>query len=206
MSKKVLNISGLLFLAVLFSQSVFAQERFKAGITAGLNASQIRGDATGGYNKLGIVAGLRAITVFTERTDLTIELTYSQRGSRNDSSEPTQIQINLNYIEVPFIFHYKDWLIEDKDYYKVQAAFGLTFSRLLKGEHDNRIGDIVEKTSDWISNDIGMLLGAEFFFNQHWSLSGRWNTSFNLLSEAKNSPSKNTLRGYFISFRVNYTF
>ncbi len=206
MLKKVIHLSGWLIFTLLLAQPVFSQQRFKAGITAGLNASQIRGDATGGYNKLGIAAGLRAITVFTDRTDLTIELTYSQRGSRNDPSEPTEIQINLNYVEVPFIFHYKDWLMEEQNYYRVQAAAGLSFSRLLKAEHDDRRGVVEEKTSDFNSNDIGLILGAEFFFTQHWSLSGRWNTSFNLLSDADVSPSRNTLRGYFLSFRLNYTF
>lgn len=206
MSKKIFTLLGLLLFTLLLSQDVFAQQRFKAGITAGLNAAQIRGDASAGYNKLGIVGGLRAIAVFTDRTDLTIELTFSQRGSRNDPNEAQLIQIDLNYVEVPFIYHYKDWLHEEGDYYRVQAAVGLTFSRLLKAEHDDRIGNVVEKTSDFKSNDIGLLLGAEFFINKHWSISGRWNSSFNLLSEGNNSPTKNELRGYFLSFRLNYTF
>jgi hypothetical protein len=188
------------------SQNLEAQQRFKAGLTFGLNAAQINGDNTGGYNKLGIVGGLRAITVLTEKSDLSIELLYSQRGSRNDKAEPINIRIDLNYIEIPVTYNFKDWYIEDEGYYKVQAVGGLAFSRLLRADVEDAFGVTAEATDDFNTNDIGIVLGAEFFLSKHWSLSGRWTSSFNLLSDAENSPSSNSLRGYFLSFRINYTF
>jgi hypothetical protein len=205
MFRKVL-INSSIFFSILIAQDLSAQQRFKAGIVAGVNAAQIRGDNTGGFNKLGLVGGLRAIAVLTDKTDLSMELTYSQRGSKNDKNEPVNIQIDLNYIEVPVTYGVKDWYIEDGDYYKVQASGGLAYSRLLKATTQDLTGPQKDVTEEFSTNDFGIVLGAEFFLNKHWSLSGRWISSFNLLAEAENSPSKNSLRGYFLSFRINYIF
>jgi len=198
-------VAGLFALLVL-PFGLTAQQRFKAGLVAGVNASQINGDNTGGYNKLGLLGGLRVITVLSEKSDVSIELAYSQRGSKNDKSEPVDIRIDLNYIEVPVLYTYKDWLDESGDYYKVQALGGLAFSRLLKGTVEDSASPPKEITGDLRSNDLSLVLGVEFFFTKHWSLSGRWHSSLNKLATAEKSPTKIDLRGYFFTFRVNYIF
>lgn len=206
MFRKIFITTITFFTLLLFSQNSNAQQRFRAGLTAGVNLSQIQGDKTGGYNKMGLVGGLRVLTLLTEKSDLSVELLFSQRGSRNDKSEPFIIQIDLNYVEVPFTYNYKDWYDEEGDYYKVQATGGFAFSRLLDATHEDSTGKPVDMTGDFNTNDVGIVLGAEFFFSKHWSISGRWTSSFNKLSNAENSPTSTELRGYFLSFRTNYIF
>ena len=195
-----------LFTFLLLAQDSDAQQRFRAGLTAGVNLSQIHGDKTGGYNRIGLVGGLRVLTLLTEKSDLSVELLFSQRGSKNDKSEPFIIQIDLDYVEVPFTYNYKDWYDEEGDYYKVQATGGFVFSRLLNATHEDSSGRQVDMTGDFNTNDFGIVLGAEFFLSKHWSISGRWTSSFNKLSDSENSPTLTELRGYFLSFRTNYIF
>ena len=39
------------------------RQRFKAGVIAGITAAQIDGDASAGYNKVGLQGGLRGIVL-----------------------------------------------------------------------------------------------------------------------------------------------
>ena len=82
MSKLIIPIVLLISLTffLFFSGNTTAQQRFKAGVIGGLNASQIQNDDVGGYRRLGIQGGLRAITIFTDKIDLFFEILYSQRG------------------------------------------------------------------------------------------------------------------------------
>jgi len=202
---RIFHRSVFLFLFILTVQQIHAQ-RFRAGVVAGLNASQIRGDDTGGYNKLGFVGGLRGIIVLTDRSDLSIELLYSERGSKNDSQEPVDIEINLKYAEVPILFNYKDWYVEDGNYYRVQASAGFSFSRLLDATSAGSTSKYINETGNFTDNDFSFVIGGEFFFNRHLALGFRWNSSFNKLFKNDNARGKNSLRGYFLSFRTAYIF
>jgi len=199
-----LRVIALLWLAFAFLPLLSAQQRFKAGFTAGLNASQIQGDDTGGYNKLGLVGGLKGIAVLGERSELSLELTYSQRGSKNDKAEPVDIVIRLAYAEVPVLFNYKDWYVEDGDYHRVMGSIGFSYGRLLSAESEGLTSKYIDETDNFTKDDFSFVVGAEFFFQPRLSLGIRWNSSFNKLFHNDHAPGKNELRGYFLSFRLNY--
>ncbi len=203
------KISLAFFLLLCFSlQSIHAQaqQRFKAGLLFGLNASQIRGDESAGYNKLGLHGGLRAVAVLKERMDLSIELLYAQRGSylKGGISTAGDLKINLQYAEVPVLFTYKDWLHEEDNYYKIQASGGFSYGRLLSVKAEGSFHD--EETEHFNTNDISFTIGAEYFTNRHFSIGARWTTSLNLLYNHKHNVNLDSLRGYFLSFRGAYIF
>lgn len=190
-----------------FQQNATAQQRFKAGLVVGLNASQIKGDDSAGYNKLGLVGGLRAVTVLKDKTDLILELLYSQRGSFDNGQQffNGDLSIKLNYVEIPIMIAYKDWYKEDDDYYKVQVTGGLTFSRLLNSAAEGSRHDA--ELPNFNNNDYGITIGADFFLNKHFALGGRWNRSINLLyNNSKHDKSIPSLVGYFLSFKGMYIF
>ncbi|MFT4762797.1 MAG: hypothetical protein ACI9XO_001145 [Paraglaciecola sp.] len=208
--KKNSGIYIIIMFCVIFTTDLSAQNRFKAGVVAGINVAQIRGDDTGGFNKAGLVAGIRAITILQEKMDVSLELLYSQRGSRTNKAEENlfrDVEIDLNYIEVPVLFNYKDWLNEEDNFYHVQASIGFAYSRLISAaaagftnEHENEI----ENFND---DDFSFVVGAEYFITPKFSISGRWATSINLLYDnEKHNPNINGLRGHFLSFRTNYLF
>ncbi len=207
---KKFYFTGLTVLALFaFIENTTAQERFKAGLVFGLNASQILGDDIGGYNKLGLQGGLRAITVLEEKMDVSFELLYSQRGSYSKYSSPRcpngDVKINLQYIEVPVLFSYKDWLHEEDGYYKVQASAGFSYGRLLGA---NALGTCHDDLTDkFNTNDFSFTCGVDYFSSEHLGFGVRWSRSLNLLyNKDKHDPGRNSLRGFFLSFRGAYIF
>ena len=200
---------SIIFISIAFA-TANAQQRFQAGILGGLNVSQIRGDDTGGFNKIGLVGGLRVNTILTEKMDVTLELAYSQRGSRSDRNEQlngVDVEIDLRYVEVPVLYNFKDWLDEEEDYYKVQASIGFAYARLINVDALGDTNEHASETENFAKDDFSFMIGAEYFIGPKFSISARWGTSINLLyNNQKNNPNINGLRGHFLTFRGNYFF
>lgn len=198
---KIKSSFFILFSLFLISFCQAQEARFGAGIVGGLNASQILGDDTGGYNKLGLQGGLRGIAHLKDRTDLYVELLYSQRGSYQKGI----IKINLEYVEVPIVFTFKDWLDEEEGFYKVAANIGFSYGRLLSASAEgSKHDDLVDQFN---VNDFSFTGGVEYFTRKNFSFGVRWSKSFNLLyNKDKHDPGRNSLRGFFLSFRGVYTF
>lgn len=197
----------LLFAFFLLAQNVVAQQRFKAGLIFGLNASQIRGDEFAGYKKLGLHGGLRATAMLNEKMDLVIEMLYSQRGSFQSLplSPAGDMKINLQYAEVPIMVSYKDWYKEEEEYYKVQAVSGFSYGRLIEASAIGSFHDT--EVENFNSNDVSIALGADVFLTKHFAIGGRWTRSLNLLfNNKKHNPNLDALLGYFLSFRGMYVF
>ena len=204
----------LIFFTVFICGNVLSQQRFKAGLIAGLNASQILRDDVGGYNRLGIQGGLRAVAVLTNRTDVLFEILYSQRGSYDKIGSPKcyngPLEISTKYIEVPVMATIKDWFHEEDDYYRIQVSGGFSYGRLISA---SAIGSCHDDLTDLFNkNDISFTLGAEYFSSKHLSFGMRWSRSINLLYNRKNGEeltiprNENSLRGFFLSFRGAYIF
>ena len=192
------------------SNEMAAQQRFKAGAIFGLNASQIQLDDVGGYKRLGLQGGLRAITILSEKSDLIFELLYSERGSRESNGSPTcfnggALNISTKYVEVPVLITFKDWM--EEDFYKIQVSGGFSFSRLLSASSEGSCHD--DLTDLFKDNDFGVTLGAEYFTNRHLSFGMRWSRSITLLYKREYGlpdRNENSLRGFFLSFRGAYIF
>jgi hypothetical protein len=211
MSKNNSILCAILVVCAIFSTNLSAQNRFKAGIVAGINVAQIRGDDTGGFNKIGLVGGVRAITILEEKMDVSMELLYSQRGSRTSSTEETRlgrdVEIDLDYVEVPVLFNYKDWLNEEDNFYHVQASIGFAYSRLINSAAAGNTNEHETEIENFNDDDFSFVIGAEYFISPKFSISARWVTSINLLyNNEKHNPNLNGLRGHFLSFRTNYLF
>ena len=188
--------------------TLHAQQRFKAGVVLGLTAAQINGDNSANFNKLGINAGLKVNTILTDRSDVIIELLFSQRGSQTEllrNSGRQQQIIHLDYIEVPIIFNYKDWLDDKEDFYKMHFHAGISYGRLFNTRFDNSPLD--EAGPFFRENDFSWLAGITFFTNEHIGIFARYNRSINLLFRSTSAnPNTNSLLGHFLSFGGNYVF
>ena len=85
-------------------------QQFHGGITAGLVGSQVAGDTYSGYNKAGIFLGGFVSIDVSEKSALHMELTYFQKGSRENPTEKNAYRsyiLRLNYIEFPVFYQYK---------------------------------------------------------------------------------------------------
>ncbi|MEY4934462.1 MAG: hypothetical protein RIS64_821 [Bacteroidota bacterium] len=207
------------FLFSMVSQPLSAQNRFKGGAILGFNASQMDGDQAAGYHKVGLNIGLRAIILLKPKMDLTLDILYSQRGSRTTEYEAIEFRsVTTHYLEVPVLFHYKDWLESDKNggsYYRASIEAGISYGRLFNTTANDAFKLLfyhpLEKDK-LAKNDLSLTGGITFMFTPHWGLAARMTQSLNRLYDPNlylTDPvlsSYNALRGYFVSFQTIYIF
>lgn len=196
------------WISTLAWQSQAQEQRFRAGINVGVTAAQINGDNSASFNKLGFTAGVRTHILLTEKSDVVVEILYSQRGSRTElvrnTGSPQEI-IHLNYIEVPVFYTLKDWYQEDDEYYKMQFQAGLSFGRLFSTRFDQSplepAGPFFRKT------DLSWLGGVTLHVSRPLGFYARYTRSINLLF--KNNPSNpnaNSLLSFYLTFGGVYVF
>jgi len=207
--------SPILVIFLLFFSLVANSQTFKAGAFVGLTASQINGDDSAGYNKPGLEGGLKVLVNLKEKTDLSLELQYSQRGAKEESNlnNTPQATYQTDYIAVPIIYSYKDWIAEE--YFRLHFHGGLSFGRLVRSELKNDI-DNTDFLSCWRKNDFSILVGATYFLNENFGITVRYNRSLRLLYNNNqvfdpmenpcNSINTNSLAPHNLSFLALYLF
>lgn len=201
---KILFRFVILFVLSLSHNLSFAQG-FSAAALLGVNASQIDGDDSAGYNKVGLTGGFKLFYPVTEKGDLSMELLYSQRGSRSALSlgGGNTFYIKLDYIELPVSFVYKDWYMEDDKYYKVHAEAGLSYGRLF--QTGSNISLYEEQPENFVKDDISYLASIAYRFNRNWGFTMRYTRSFRKLFKSE-ITGLTGLQSYFLTFRGEYHF
>jgi hypothetical protein len=156
----------ILFLAIVLVPAFAIAQKgtFKAGLIGGFNASQIDGDDLAGYNKGGLHAGGFVAVQIKERWRPSIEVLYTQKGSRNSSDElliKSYSRIALDYVEIPVMMNYVD------DGFMLNA--GLSFSRLVRIQDLtlDEIPSIDEEGNNVRKNSANFLAGIGYFVNNH---------------------------------------
>ena len=193
---------------LLLSSAVLGQRTFGATLLAGFNASQIDGDDYAGFNKVGLNVGIRGDILLSEKMQVGMELIWSQRGSRSEllagQSGVPQLKIDLDYVQVPVLFKYNDWYIEDGDYYRVHAFTGLSYGRLMRAKAENSFFE--GQTELFRKNDIGFHIGAGYLFNENLALTIRFNRGLTLLFDRRDNPlvARSHLTRY-LTFRLEYS-
>jgi hypothetical protein len=207
------------------SRSKRNQQRFKAGAFLGLNASQIDGDQRQGYGKVGLQTGLRGVAVLDERNELSIELAFSQRGSKStrrssssstrflNSSASRPLQIDLTYADASFF--YNILLSESyKGHYGLHLHTGLTFSRLLGVEvAESRLpsaqGTSYEDLEPFFrSNSLNWIFGGTLYPIEELGFTIRHGLELTPFFKREDYPQAEMkhLLQYFLSFHAVYMF
>lgn len=205
------------YLILLLPFMINAQEegiaqRFKAGLVVGLNTAQIDGDDSAGFHKFGLVGGLRGVTILNDKMELSIEMLFSQRGSRTSNNRNVNVlpfKISLNYVEVPVIFNYLDWLEEDGEYHKLHFHAGASYSRLISFDIDDGSlnSTLVQLGNFFRDNDVSILAGATFYATKHLGITARYSRSlYPIFERTDDSPNADSLIGYFFTFHTVYMF
>ncbi len=213
------SMGRILFLAMLTAictvQHTMAQESiFGLHAVLGANASQISGDQLAGFDKVGLHLGLRGTVELSEKAGFSVELLYSQRGSRpdifNDVVDP-DINITLRYLDLPVYLTYADWYDVEQGYHKAFGLTGLSYGRLIEAstfDHFNTGDEDLDLlVKEFNSNDISWLFGFGFRLSNHFIVSARYTRSINwLLNARKKELNASSLRTYFLTFRGEYVF
>lgn len=202
MKKIKLYTAVLLGLLIGLSTSSQAQQGFKGGLILGTNFSQIDGDMLAGYDKVGLSAGLRLSYPIKPQMDLSLEMLYSVRGSQEklfgDGNSGVG-KTSLRYLELPFVFSYKDWHMADENYHKVKVDAGLSAGYLFDVDSDNLIyRDDIGNLREY---DVSWLAGISYNFTRHIGTTVRYNRS--LVDLYKGDI---LLVSYFVTLRLDYNF
>lgn len=156
-------------------------QEFHGGITAGLVGSQVAGDTYSGFKKAGIYAGGYVGWEFTKHSGLQLELTYFQKGSRENPTEKNnydQYLFRCNYIELPVLYQYK------VNKFIVEAGPSLGFNVGYFEERDGIIISDQEGHNKPAPVTLQLNVGLRFFISKKLGVDFRYNFSLlNIRSE-----------------------
>ncbi len=146
---------------ITISTSLSAQI-IKGEALLGLNLTQIEGDQVAGFKKFGLNIGAGVLIPFKKKWDVSMEVTFNQKGSREgNQSKSTDTLDNvykarLNYVEIPLLIHFTD-----KDFLTIGGGFA--WGRLV-GVQEWEHGSIVESTTvnsgTFNKNDFSYIIDA----------------------------------------------
>ncbi len=132
---------------------------FRGGLKAGLSASEVSGDRSGGLNKLGLFASVYTDYRVSERSYWHLELMYIQKGSREfNDPDPDDLRQSpfrdytfaLQYVEIPVMFKI-DFPIMGRLRHTqyLSGEIGFSVSKVIGHAETNDFGvDITEMMAD----------------------------------------------------------
>ncbi len=153
---------------------------FSGGLILGCNFTQVDGDTYFGYHKLGLNAGGVVYVHFTEKLGASMELLYSQKGSRGEDiawspafgNFVAKYFMDLNYVEVPLTLHY---IYHD---YDIEA--GISYARLITSDEwiqSDRYVIIDPELNRFNTSDLNYIFGATHKLYQKLYINARFQYS-----------------------------
>jgi hypothetical protein len=154
-------INKLFFAAMLLMLCNMAiAQRFKGGILAGMNATQVEGDIYRGYHKPGAVGGFYVETDLAPAIFMGMEIKYSQKGSRKKVTEkdPEKYIMRLGYIDIPV---YAAFRTNDRG----SVVAGLSTGFLIHSLEMDNYGEFADEDQNAFNTiDLQPFLGFQFDF------------------------------------------
>lgn len=180
---KLLKNFLLASIFILANLSVNAQE-FHGGVTMGLVGSQVAGDTYSGFGKAGMFAGGYVGWEFTEHSGIQLELTYFQKGSRENPTEKNNYDYYLfrvGYIELPVLYQYKI------NRFIVEAGPSLGFALSYFEENEVEVISNLQGYNAPAPITFQLNIGLRYFITQKFGADFRYN--FSLWGIRKNQAS-----------------
>jgi len=164
----------LIFFTLFLTGNILSGQEFHGGITTGLVGSQVAGDTYSGFGKAGLFLGGYVAWEFTEHSGIQMELTYFQKGSRENPTEENNYDYYLfrvNYLELPVLYQYK---IKN---FIVEAGPSLGF--LVGYFEENEVEVISDKQgyNKPASVTYQMNIGLRYFISPKFGVDFRYNFS-----------------------------
>jgi hypothetical protein len=153
---------ALIFMFFVIAIPMYSQ-KFDGGLLAGFNGSQVRGDISNGFHKLGFVGGAWIKADINEKIYWSGELKFNQKGSRinpNKKNDYVLYIYRLNYVDLPVLIGYRMM-----DYFSLFG--GVSMGYLINSKLIDNYGVNPSYTKSQLhSYEIGMLVGVKVDFNQ----------------------------------------
>ena len=186
---KCKHIISILFIFIAgtkaFGQSYFVDDdkTFYGGLILGTNITQVDGDDYVGYDKYGLNVGGIVYTKLAEQIAWSMEILYSQKGSKSNGKQSLQpgiylntYGIELNYAEIPIMINY---------FTKKKSNFGggFSYSRLASSNEyltSNLPQNFDQNKYPFKKSDYNIILGGNLHLWQGLFLNIRF--QYSLLS------------------------
>lgn len=201
---KQLFIIALFWLPLLATAQENEQRRFSASILAGVNLSQIDGDAAAGFNKIGANVGARGSIFFTKRFELSLELLYSNKGSFCGKCIP-RLNYDLHYAEIPVEFNLREWFTTDgkgREYARILLGVGAAYNQLVFSTVKQDGIEVPSLQGELRKHSVLGNISLTFFFTRNFGLNFRWARSLYSLRPR----SSGSLIMHLLTFRAVYAF
>ncbi len=185
------------FVMILFSEIVLSQVRF--GIDPGFAISRGNYQPDDGIDRRvfgGFDGGALLEIGVASKFKLQPEVNYSIIGVELNDGE-REATIKLRYVDVAL-------LAKLGVCNKVNLFAGPQVGFLTWAKRDSSFtSEIIDLKNDFKNHDYGLVFGAEYKFNSHLFLSGRY---YHGLYQVAESWNDFVLRNRYISFRIGYIF
>lgn len=173
--------------------------RFRGGIVAGLNATQVDGDDFAGFTKLGLNAGFVAQLPLSKKFFMSMEILYSQKGAKSKTYQgfPTEYRVKLNYAEVPVLINFQEKSA-------VNFGLGLAYGRLVKiREFIDELEQ--EPFEDFNRDELSGIANGNYLITPNFNLNVRWSYSiFPIGHSPLSNFNSRAMYNHVLSFRLAY--
>ncbi len=185
----------LLFLVIVmffFQGGLWAQE-FESGVFVGLVGSQVAGDVSTGYNKLGFYGGGFTRRQFTLKSEAQLEIYFIQKGARENPTEENgnvQYLMRIQYIEIPllYIFNINKSL---------ELHTGLACSIFIGEAYEEYNYSTSVPDTPFHTLSATFILGIEYKISDHLSASFRTNNSITPIRDHASGQKRFFNRGQY---------
>lgn len=170
-------------LLMFFTLNSTTAQTFEAGAGVGFNMSQIDGDDLFGFRRIGLSAGPILNINTGTKWQFCTGILYSQLGSARGRFDGLSDydNIRVNFVEVPLVMRFKDWLGKDDkgEYYRLGFEAGLTYGRLINFRAIELQGGDITDDKDYNPTALNINFGATYFINHRLGVHAHWAKQLN---------------------------
>ena len=192
---------AVLFFCGFLTLSSHAQN-FGGGIIAGASTSQVAGDMLGGFNKIGLLAGVYTNLKIKEDLQLQLEIIYIEKGSRNPNLHKNTIQeITLSYVEIPISIN-----LQQKE--NLGIELGILPAFIMSSKMNDYFSEI-EINPSFEKYDFGIFAGINYHLSKKIILNSRISNSIIPIRPHVSGATNSWNKGQYntvLSFALHYNF
>lgn len=155
----------LILILLIGSFTSLSAQKFGGRLYGGMTASQLDGDALGGFDLPGIRLGVGSNVRLDENFLLQLEIAFIQKGSRELPSDTSQGYLaRLNYVEVPLLAEYR----LNKLAFEAGPALDI-----LANAREEYWNFVQEPEPPFNRVSLTGIVGISYYFSEQWSVNFR---------------------------------
>lgn len=174
-------MNKLLFLLLCLGLALpLPAQNLGGGLILGFNASQVDGDAVGGFRQFGLSGGAFVTYELGDQLHLQPEILYDQLGSRDRGGF---FSLRTTHISVPVLLAYTLPMDLGSGAQDITLEAGPVIGILLVARDNNSGADY---TNTYTNPDFRAVVGGEYRFSDRWAFHMRW--GYSIVSFLRSGP------------------